>query len=49
MPDNRKRLNERQLAVLAWIGSGCPDGVMTGSTFKTTTLALKHRRLVTVG
>jgi hypothetical protein len=32
----RKRLNDRQRAVLAWIGAGCPEGVMAGSSYKTT-------------
>jgi hypothetical protein len=48
VPDNRKRLNDRQLAVLAWISAGCPNGVMTDNTYKTTAVALQGRRLVTI-
>jgi hypothetical protein len=32
-------LNPRQVAVLRWIAEGCPDGVMTGSTYKMTAVA----------
>jgi len=48
VPDNRKRLNDQQQAVLAWIGAGCPAGMMTGTTYKTTAVALQNRRLVTI-
>lgn len=48
MVDLRSPLNARQLAVLRWIGDGCPDGVMEGHTHKTTALALQNRRLATV-
>ncbi|MEV8514236.1 hypothetical protein [Dactylosporangium sp. NPDC051484] len=41
-------LNAQQLAVLTWIGDGCPDGVMQGHTYKATAVALENRRLVTV-
>jgi hypothetical protein len=41
-------LNDRQLEVLRWIGDGCPDGVMEGYSYKTTAVALRNRRLVTV-
>lgn len=37
-----------QLKVLQWIGDGCPDGVMSGYTYKTTAVALQNRRLVEV-
>lgn len=43
-----KTVNERQLAVLRWISDGCPDGVMTDDTYKTTAAALKSRRLAKV-
>lgn len=46
--DVRAALNARQVEVLTWIAGGCPDGVMTGSTYKTTAVALQGRRLVTV-
>jgi hypothetical protein len=48
MGDVRGALNERQLAVLRWIRDGCPAGVMTGHTYKTTALALQGRRMVVV-
>lgn len=41
-------LNARQLDVLTWVGAGCPPEVMPGTTYKTTTIALQNRRLVTV-
>jgi hypothetical protein len=41
-------LNARQVEVLRWIGEGCPDGVMTDFTYKTTAVALQGRGLVTV-
>lgn len=41
-------MNARQLEVLKWIVDGCPDGVQTGNTYKTTAVALKGRRLVTI-
>jgi hypothetical protein len=41
-------LSDRQVEVLRWIADGCPDGVMTDFTYKTTAVALQNRRLVTV-
>lgn len=41
-------MNIRQLEVLKWIVAGCPEGVMTGSTHKTTSIALQNRRLAKV-
>lgn len=41
-------LNSRQIAVLRWIGEGCPDGRWTDSTYKTVAIALQSRRLVSV-
>jgi hypothetical protein len=41
-------INARQMEVLQWIAGGCPEGVMKGSTYKTTAIALQGRRLVTV-
>jgi hypothetical protein len=41
-------LNQRQAEVLGWILGGCPDGVMTGSSYKTTAAALQSRRLVEI-
>jgi hypothetical protein len=43
-----RTVNQRQLAVLRWIIDGCPDGVMTDVTYKTTAVALRNRRLVTI-
>lgn len=43
-----RTVNERQLEVLKWICDGCPDGVMAGTTHKTTAVALQGRRLVKV-
>lgn len=48
MVDVAAPLNARQMEVLRWIADGCPDGVMVGSTFKTTAVALQGRRLVEV-
>jgi hypothetical protein len=41
----RKRLNDRQRAVLAWIGAGCPEGVMAGSSYKTTAVRIHEEGL----
>lgn len=43
-----RTVNPRQLDVLKWIVGGCPAGVMTGFTYKTTAVALQTRRLVKV-
>jgi hypothetical protein len=48
MVDVTAPLNQRQIQVLRWIGDGCPDGVMTGHTHKTTAVALQGRRLAVV-
>lgn len=40
-------MNQRQLEVLRWIVAGCPDGV-EGDLHKTSAIALRNRRLVTV-
>jgi hypothetical protein len=42
------RLNARQVEVLRWILDALPDGVMTGSSYKTTAAALQARRLVEI-
>lgn len=39
---------ERQLEVLQWIADGCPDGVMTDTTYKVTAYSLERRSLVKV-
>ena len=44
----RPPLSQWQQEVLAWIGDGCPEGVMQDFTYKTTAVALQNRRLVTV-
>ena len=41
-------VNARQLEVLGWIADGCPDGVMSDSSYKTTSAALKNRGLAAV-
>jgi hypothetical protein len=41
-----RTVNARQLEVLQWIVGGCPGGVMTDTTHKTTAKALQNRRLV---
>jgi hypothetical protein len=41
-------LNSRQHEVLQWIADGCPDRVMDGYSYKTSAVALRSRRLVTV-
>ena len=41
-------LNLRQVEVLQWIADGCPDGVMKGHSHKTTAVALRNRRLITL-
>lgn len=43
-----RTVNARQLEVLQWVVAGCPAGVMTDTTYKTTAVALQNRRLVTV-
>ena len=48
MVSARSALNVRQRQVLSWIGDGCPDGVMQGSTYKTTAIALQSRGLVKI-
>ncbi|MEV6653905.1 hypothetical protein [Streptomyces sp. NPDC051219] len=44
----RHKLNERQLAVLRWVGKGCPDGIWDSNTHKTSCQALQNRGLVKV-
>jgi hypothetical protein len=41
-------LSSRQLQVLRWINEGCPDGVWTNFSYKTTAYALSARGLVVV-
>lgn len=43
-----RTVNSRQLVVLKWVVDGCPDGVMSDSTFKNTAVALETRRLVAI-
>ncbi|MEU4730784.1 hypothetical protein [Streptomyces sp. NPDC023588] len=42
----KQTLNERQLAVLEWVGKGCPEGA--SATYKTSCQALQNRGLVKV-
>ncbi len=44
----KRRVNERQLSVLQWVGAGCPAGVWETSSYKTTCQALQNRGLVTI-
>lgn len=44
----RRPVNDRQLEVLVWIVAGCPSGVMTDSSYKTSAAALAGRGLVVV-
>ena len=41
-------LSVRQIRVLKWIGDGCPEGVWSDFTYKTTGYALAARGLVEV-
>jgi hypothetical protein len=41
-------LNDRQRAVLDWIGDGCPDGVYEGEGHKVSAAALRARGLVRI-
>ncbi|WP_152231841.1 hypothetical protein [Georgenia ruanii] len=44
----RTRLNDRQLAVLAWLGQGCPPRDWPDYSYRTSALALQARGLATV-
>ncbi|MFH8559437.1 hypothetical protein [Streptomyces sp. NPDC017988] len=44
----QQALNERQQAVLDWVGQGCPDGVWPDSTYKVSAQALQNRGLVKI-
>ena len=48
MVDVRASLTERQLAILKWVESGCPDDVPDLNANKRTARALEDRRLVKV-
>jgi hypothetical protein len=48
MVDVRAPLTERQLAILKWVESGCPDDVPDLNASKRTARALEDRRLVKV-
>lgn len=48
MPTNKPLLKPHQVEVLEWVAVGCPDGVMAGTTYKTTAAALQSRKLVRV-
>ncbi|MFC8346478.1 hypothetical protein [Streptomyces sp. NPDC057280] len=41
-------LNERQRAVLDWVGQGCPEGAWPDSTYKTSGQALQNRGLIKI-
>lgn len=42
----RKTLTEQQVAILRWIGDGCPDRVMEGTLHRISAGALRNRGLV---
>jgi hypothetical protein len=42
------KLNETQVAVLRWIGSGCPAGVMEGYAHRISAAGLRSRGLVRI-
>jgi len=44
----RKTLTEAQIALLRWIGDGCPDGVMEGDSHHISAAALRTRGLVDI-
>ncbi|MFE5814881.1 hypothetical protein ACFQ6S_15935 [Streptomyces sp. NPDC056479] len=44
----KQELNKRQIAVLHWVGQGCPSGVWETSTYKITCVALQNRGLLTI-
>jgi hypothetical protein len=41
------KLTEKQLALLRWIGDGCPDGVMSDDSHRISAAALRNRGLAT--
>lgn len=43
-----RTVNAQQREVLGWIVDGCPEGVMTDTSYKTTAVALQNRRLVRI-
>ena len=48
MPNRNAPLSSRQREVLTWIRDGCPDGVWTDFTYKTTSYSLRDRGLALV-
>ncbi|GIJ51657.1 hypothetical protein Val02_85430 [Virgisporangium aliadipatigenens] len=48
MVDYAGALNARQVVVLSWIADGCPEGVVSGYSYKATAVALQGRRLVAI-
>jgi hypothetical protein len=42
----RKTLTEKQVALLRWIGDGCPSGVMADEFHRISAAALRSRGLV---
>lgn len=48
MANNTVDLNDKQVAVLRWIGQRCPDGVMEGYAHRVSASALRSRALVRI-
>ena len=44
----RKTLSEAQVALLRWIGDGCPAGVVEGDSHRISAAALRNRGLVKI-
>lgn len=44
----RKTLTEKQVALLRWISTGCPDGVMEDDFYRISAAALRNRDMVTI-
>lgn len=45
-PHHKLPLNDAQLAVLAWVAEGCPDGVWEGYSHRSSAVALRNRGLI---
>ncbi|HXJ49308.1 MAG TPA: hypothetical protein VNF91_09095 [Candidatus Acidoferrum sp.] len=43
----RKTLTEKQVELLRWVASGCPEGVLEGEAYRISAAALRNRGLLT--